>query len=47
VLDSARFRYFLSQELNVSVEDITAFVLGGATCSSDEASERLWSEGVA
>ncbi len=29
VLDSARFRYFLSEELNVSVEDITAFVLGG------------------
>ena len=29
VLDSARFRYFLSQEFNVSVEDVTAFVLGG------------------
>ena len=29
VLDSARFRYFLSQEFNVSVEDFTAFVLGG------------------
>ena len=29
VLDSSRFRYFLSQELNVSVEDVTAFVLGG------------------
>jgi malate dehydrogenase len=29
VLDSSRFRYFLSQEFNVSVEDITAFVLGG------------------
>lgn len=29
VLDSARFRYFLSQELNVSVKDITALVLGG------------------
>jgi malate dehydrogenase len=29
VLDSARFRYFLSEELNVSVEDVTAFVLGG------------------
>ena len=28
-LDSARFRYFLSQEFNVSVEDVTAFVLGG------------------
>jgi malate dehydrogenase len=29
VLDSARFRYFLSRELNVSVEDVSAFVLGG------------------
>src|ERR1700746_3867573 len=29
VLDSARFRYFLSEELKVSVGDITAFVLGG------------------
>ncbi len=29
VLDSARFRYFLSREFNVSVEDVTAFVLGG------------------
>jgi malate dehydrogenase len=29
VLDSARFRYFLAQELRVSVEDVTAFVLGG------------------
>jgi malate dehydrogenase len=29
VLDSARFRYFLAEELNVSVEDVTAFVLGG------------------
>jgi malate dehydrogenase len=29
VLDSARFRYFLSEEFDVSVEDITAFVLGG------------------
>lgn len=29
VLDSARFRYFLSGEFNVSVEDVTAFVLGG------------------
>lgn len=29
VLDSARFRHFLSQEFNVSVEDVTAFVLGG------------------
>jgi len=29
VLDSARFRHFLSEELEVSVEDVTAFVLGG------------------
>lgn len=29
VLDSARFRMFLAQEFNVSVEDVTAFVLGG------------------
>src|SRR3954463_6573660 len=29
VLDSARFRYFLAQEFNVSVEDVTAFVMGG------------------
>ena len=29
VLDSARFRYFLAQELGVSVEDVSAFVLGG------------------
>ncbi|MGQ0741857.1 MAG: malate dehydrogenase [Alphaproteobacteria bacterium] len=29
VLDSARFRHFLSEEMNVSVEDISAFVLGG------------------
>ncbi len=29
VLDSARFRHFLSLEFEVSVEDITAFVLGG------------------
>jgi malate dehydrogenase len=29
VLDSARFRYFLSEEFKVSVEDVTAFVLGG------------------
>jgi len=29
VLDSARFTYFLAQEFNVSVEDVTAFVLGG------------------
>jgi malate dehydrogenase len=29
VLDSARFRHFLAEELNVSVEDVSAFVLGG------------------
>jgi malate dehydrogenase len=29
VLDSARFRTFLAQEFGVSVEDVTAFVLGG------------------
>jgi malate dehydrogenase len=29
VLDSARMRYFIAEELNVSVENVTAFVLGG------------------
>ncbi|MGZ9097323.1 MAG: malate dehydrogenase [Micavibrio sp.] len=29
VLDSARFRYFLSEEFGVSVQDVLAFVLGG------------------
>jgi malate dehydrogenase len=29
VLDSSRFRYFLSEEFGVSVQDVTAFVLGG------------------
>src|ERR1700680_2821734 len=29
VLDSSRFRFFLAEEFNVSVEDVTAFVLGG------------------
>jgi malate dehydrogenase len=29
ILDSARLRYFLAQEFQVSVEDVTAFVLGG------------------
>src|ERR1700720_3213592 len=29
ILDSARFRYFLAREFEVSVEDVTAFVLGG------------------
>lgn len=29
VLDSARFRAFIAQELDVSVKDVTAFVLGG------------------
>jgi len=29
VLDGSRFRYFLAREFDVSVEDVTAFVLGG------------------
>ena len=29
VLDSSRFRFFLADEFNVSVEDVSAFVLGG------------------
>ena len=29
VLDSARFRYFLADEMKVSVKEVTAFVLGG------------------
>ena len=29
VLDSARFRLFLAEEFNVSIEDVNAFVLGG------------------
>lgn len=29
VLDTARFNTFVSQELNISVEDVTSFVLGG------------------
>jgi malate dehydrogenase len=29
ILDTARFRAFIAMELNVSVEDVTAFVLGG------------------
>lgn len=29
ILDSARFRFFIAEALEVSVEDITAFVLGG------------------
>ncbi|HET7408945.1 MAG TPA: malate dehydrogenase [Paracoccaceae bacterium] len=29
VLDSARFRHFLAEEFKVSVQDVTAFVLGG------------------
>ncbi len=29
VLDSSRFRLFIARELNISVEDVTAFVLGG------------------
>ena len=29
ILDSARFRHFLAEEMGVSVKDVTAFVLGG------------------
>jgi malate dehydrogenase len=29
VLDSARFRHFLAEEMKVSVQDVTAFVMGG------------------
>ena len=29
VLDSARLKYFLAEEFKVSVEDVSAFVLGG------------------
>ena len=29
ILDSARFRHFLAEEFNVSMKDVTAFVLGG------------------
>lgn len=29
VLDSSRFRHFIADELGVSIEDVTAFVLGG------------------
>ena len=29
VLDSARFRYFLAEEMDVSVSDVVAFVMGG------------------
>ncbi|MEP3275525.1 MAG: malate dehydrogenase [Stappiaceae bacterium] len=29
ILDSARFRHFLADEFDVSIEDVTAFVLGG------------------
>lgn len=29
VLDSARFRFFIADALNVSIENVTAFVLGG------------------
>ncbi|GIT13231.1 MAG: hypothetical protein CM1200mP35_00510 [Chloroflexota bacterium] len=29
VLDTARFRTFISQELQVSIEDVQAYVLGG------------------
>ena len=29
ILDSGRFRYFIAEEMGVSVQDVTAFVLGG------------------
>ncbi len=29
ILDSARFRHFLAEEFDISVKDVTAFVLGG------------------
>ena len=29
ILDTARFRTFIAEELNVSVDSVTAFVLGG------------------
>ncbi len=29
ILDSARMRYFLAEELNASIEDVSTFVLGG------------------
>jgi len=29
ILDSARFRHFLAEEFNVSIKDVSAFVLGG------------------
>lgn len=29
ILDSSRFRYFIAQAIGVSIEDVTAFVLGG------------------
>ena len=29
VLDSARFRFFLAERMNISIEDVSAFVLGG------------------
>jgi len=29
ILDSSRFRHFLAEEFNVSIKDVTAFVLGG------------------
>lgn len=29
ILDTSRFRYFIAEELDVSIDDVTAFVLGG------------------
>src|SRR5690554_6050028 len=40
VLDSARFRWFLADEFKVSVEDVTAFVMGGHGDTIDRKSTR-------
>lgn len=58
VLDSARMRYFLAEALQVSVENITAFVLGGhgdtmvplprySTCAGIPVTELLPAETIA
>jgi malate dehydrogenase len=39
VLDSARFRHFLSVEFGVSMRDVTAFVLGGHGDTMDDAGQ--------
>ncbi len=43
VLDSARFRHFLAEEFDVSVSDVTAFVLGGAWRHNGSLSKILFS----